>query len=176
MALKTKLKEDLGAFYESQALSITKRKILLRLIDQNDLDMPDAFLKRWLMASNSELTEEQVENDYEGFVKNLRWTLIKNKLSAAYEIEITPEDIKNAFIEKTKAQFAQYGYGMMGDFDYGSMAERMMQNQESVQKEYDEILAERVLDQILENVSLKEEVVSTEEYKKIVEDLSQNNR
>ena len=175
-AAKSKLKEDLGAFYESQALSITKRKILLRLIDQNDLEMPDAFLKRWLLATNGELTEEQVENDYEGFVKNLRWTLIKNKLSASYEIEITPDDIKNAFIEKTKAQFAQYGYGMMGDFDYGSMAERMMQNQESVQKEYDEILAERVLDQVLENVLLKEEVVTTEEYKKIVEDLSQNNQ
>ena len=138
--------------------------------------MPDEFLKRWLLASNEQLTPEQVEDDYEGFAKNLRWTLIKSKLGKKYEIEVDVEDIKKSMIEKTKAQFAQYGYGLMQDFDYEGMAERMMQNQEQVQKEFDEILAERVLDHVLDNVSLKNLSINTEEYKSIVEDLRQNNQ
>lgn len=170
---KAKLKEDLDKFYDSQCLSITKRKILEHLIDTNEMDFPDEFLKRWLLATNNELTEEQVGQEYEGFTKNLRWTLIKQKLSKDYEINITPDDIKNGMIEKFKAQFAQYG-GAMGDFDYGSFADKMMQNQESVQKEYEELLAERVLDKIVDSVQLNEEKIDLDKYKEIVNELQQN--
>jgi len=51
----------------------------------------------------------------------------------------------------------------------------MMQNQESVQKEYEELMAEKVLDSILGTVKLADKEISIEEYKKIVEELQQNN-
>lgn len=173
---REKLREDLAKFYEAQGLSITKRYVLETLINENDLELPDEFLKRWLLVTNEQLTAEQVEEEYGDFVKNLRWTLIKKELSKKYEIKVGPEEIRSAMIEKFKAQFAQYGYGgAMGEMDYEGIGDRMMQNQESVQKEYEELLAEGVLDNILKEVTLVEKEVSSEEYKKIVEDLRQNN-
>ena len=172
--MRDRLKNDLEEFYKSQGMSITKRKILEHLVDTNDMQLPDEFLKRWLLSSNDKLNEQQIEEEYPDFVKNLKWTLIKKELNKKYEINITIEDIKAAMIEKFKAQFAQYGYGMMGDMDYDGIADRMMQNQESVQKEYEELLAEGIMDKIVEEVSLKDKVISTEEYKKILDEFNQN--
>ena len=55
------------------------------------------------------------------------------------------------------------------------MVNRLMQNQETVQKEYEELLAERVLDKVCELVTLQEKSVSLEEYKGIVKSLQENN-
>ena len=79
-------------------------------------------------------------------------------------------------IEKFKAQFAQYGMAAgLDSINYDDVAQRMMENQESVQKEYEELLAEKVLDSILDSVALEDKEVSIDEYKKIVEELQQNN-
>jgi len=173
---RSKLKEDLATFYESQGLSITKRYMLERLIDGNTFELPDEFLKRWLKTSNEEITADQIEDEYAGFVKNLKWTLIKKEVSKKHELTIDPGEIKKSMVDKFKAQFAQYGYGAMGDMDFDSIGERMMQNQESVQKEYEELLAEKVLDTVIAHVSLQDKEVTSEEYRTIVEELQKNNR
>lgn len=173
---KAKLREDLEKFYEQQGLSITKRYILESLIEQNEMTFPDAFLKRWLAVANDNLTPEQIENEYDDFSKNLRWTLIKKEITKKEGLDVGVEDIRTSMIEKFKAQFAQYGYGAgLDSINYEDVADRMMQNQESVQKEYEELLAEKVLDSILGSVTLEEKEVSIDEYKKIVEELQQNN-
>ncbi len=173
---KAKLREDLEKFYAEQGKSITKRYILESLIEKNEMTFPDAFLKRWLAVANDNLTTEQIENEYADFSKNLRWTLIKKEITKKDSLDVSAEDIRTSMIGKFKAQFAQYGYGAgLDSINYEDVADRMMQNQESVQKEYEELLAEKVLDSILESVTLEDKEVSIEEYKKIVEELQQNN-
>ena len=54
------------------------------------------------------------------------------------------------------------------------MVNRLAQNQETVQKEYEELLAESVLDKALTMVKLKTKTVSLEEYKDIVAKLQEN--
>jgi len=169
------LSKELSQYYEKQAGSITKRRSLEHLLDNNDYPLPEAFLKRWLVASNDDLTPEQVEEEFEGFTKNLKWTLIKSALAKDYDIQITPEQIKASMVSKFQAQFAQYGMGAMGGMDFNDIGDRMMQNQESVQKEYEELLAETVLDKTLENVTLVEQKIDVQAYKDIVAELQENN-
>lgn len=71
------IKKDLESFYVNQGKAITQRKILESLIEKNMTALPDEFLKRWLMSSNENLSPEQLEGEYEGFTKNLIWTLVK---------------------------------------------------------------------------------------------------
>ena len=174
-AAREYLKKELGEFYSKQSLSITKRRILEHLIEANDYPLPDEFLKRWLVASNENLSTEQVDEEYESFSKNLKWTLIKQKLAKNYDIQITPDLVKTALVDKFKAQFAQYGQAM-GSMDFGDIGERLMQNQEAVQKEYEELLAETVLDKIVENITLVEQKISVAGYKDIVEELQEQKK
>lgn len=165
------MRKDLVTYYENQGKAITQRKILESLLEENVTEFPDSFLKRWLMTSNEDLTPEQLEQEYGDFTKNLTWTLVKQEMSKKYEIEITPEKIKAGVVEDVKKQLAQYGYGMMGDFDYEGAANRMMEKQETVQKKYDELLAEEVMNRITEEVTLIEKKISVDDYKEIIEQL-----
>ncbi len=166
------LREELQEFYGTQGKSITKRYILENLLELNEFDLPDEFLKRWLLSTNEKATAEDIENDYNGFVKNLKWTLIKQKVAKKEEIEVTSEDLKTSLRIKIERQFAQYG-GYPG-VNYDDMVNRLMQNQETVQKEYEELLAEKVLDKGLSMVSLKTKNVSLDEYKEIMKELQEN--
>ena len=169
---KEHIQNELGDFYGTQGKSITKRYILENLLDIHDFELPDEFLKRWLLSSNEKATAEDIEKDYDGFVKNLKWTLIKQKIASQEKIEITPEDIKAGLRKKIERQFAQYG-GYPG-INYDDMVNRLAQNQETVQKEYEELLAESVLDKALTMVKLKTKTVSLDEYKDIVAKLQEN--
>ena len=161
----------MAEYFDKQGTSITKRKVLEALVEANQVDLPHDFLKRWLLATNENLTSEQVEEEYESFEKNLKWTLIKKALSKQFEIEITPQAIKDSIIAKLKAQFGAYSYA---GIDYDQMAQNVLQKQEHVEKEYEELMAEEVLNAVLEAVTLEEKILSFEEYKEVVQELQQN--
>ena len=171
-AAKAFIKKDLDKYYDGQANAISQRKILETLLEINVLDLPDDFLKRWLMSSNEELTKEQLELEFDDFKKNLTWTLIKQELAKEYEIEVSPEQIKEGVKKDIEAQLMQYGYGMMEGFDFDAAADRMMEKQETVQKKYEELLANLVMDAISEKVALVEKKIGMEEYDEIVKQFS----
>lgn len=168
---KEKMRQELESHYQSQGLAITKRNILEHLVNNNDLELPNEFLKRWLLSSNESLTAEQLESEYEQFEKNLRWTLVKNKLSKEYDITIEPQAIKDSVYRKLYRQFGAYN---MEGFDLNQMVERVLRNRESVEKEYEELLAEEVMNQVVEKVSLVEEILSQEEYQLKIKDMQAN--
>jgi len=43
------------------------------LVNSIDITLPEEFLKRWLKEVNKEMDEEQIEKDFPGFTKDLRW-------------------------------------------------------------------------------------------------------
>src|SRR5690606_21608152 len=51
-------------------------------------EFPDEFLKRWLKATNEKLTDEEIAEGYDDFVKNLKWTLIENKIITENNLEV----------------------------------------------------------------------------------------
>ena len=173
---KVKLKENLETYYENQSQAITKRKILESLIQNHEITFPDSFLKRWLKVSNHELSEEQIETEYADFTKNLKWTLIKEKIARDQDIKVEPASVRHHLVENFKQQFAQYGYGAAGmDLDFDSIGERLMQDQKAVQRGYEEVLADQVFDHIINTVQFDDKKVNQEEYQAIVKGLQNNN-
>ncbi len=59
------------------------------------MELPETFLKRWLLATNKDLTEEQLENDFDYFTKDLQWQLIKNSVIKENELKVTPEETQD---------------------------------------------------------------------------------
>ena len=79
------------------------------------LVFPDAFLKRWVLATNENLTAETLEEDYPKMIADLKWQLIKDKLAKANDIKVEIEDVNAYAARVARAQFAQYGMIGMGD-------------------------------------------------------------
>src|SRR5690606_14623188 len=83
-----------------------------RALEKFKIDLPDDFLKRWLQASNENIPAEQIEKEYDDFAKNLRLTLLENKLLKESGEEVKSEDIIALAKEKIAAQFRMYSPNM----------------------------------------------------------------
>ena len=84
----------------------TKAAILKKL---EKVEFPKAFLRRWVLATNKNMTEEQVDKDFDAMLEELKWHLAKDQLLKAYDIKVEKEDVEAYAKEVARMQFMQYG-------------------------------------------------------------------
>ena len=58
------------------------------------LVFPDDFLKRWVVASNENMTIEKVEENYSKMLEDLKWQLAKEKLATKNNVKVEDADVK----------------------------------------------------------------------------------
>lgn len=160
------IKEQLAADSEYK-FNLDAREMLVK--KHKDLQFPEAFLKRWLVDSNEEMTPEKVEEDYPKMIDDLIWHLTKDKIAKANEIKIELPDIEEYAKNVAKAQFAQYGMVGMGDDIIENYAKDMMKQEETVRNFIDRAAEEKVLVIIREKVKLDKKEISIEDFNKLFE-------
>lgn len=139
------------------------------VLKKTSFDLPDEFLKKWLVKVNEKTTAEEVEKDYGHFRDDLRWQLIKNKIAKANEIKITDAEILAEAKAFTKAQFSQYGLYYATDEQITSFANDMLKKEDEARRIAEKVLDTRVLNIIIEAMKVDEKTVSIEEFNKLFE-------
>jgi len=143
------------------------REMLVAKFDH--LTFPDAFLKRWLLATNDNLTKETLEEDFPKMIADLKWQLIKDKLTKANDIKVEIEDV-NAYARKiARAQFAQYGMVGMGDDILDNYAKDMLKKEDTVKGIVERVSENKVFDIVKNSVKLDTKEVTIEEFNKMFE-------
>jgi len=143
------------------------REMLVAKFDH--LTFPDAFLKRWLLATNDNLTKETLEEDFPKMIADLKWQLIKDKLTKANDIKVEIEDV-NAYARKiARAQFAQYGMVGMGDDILDNYAKDMLKKEDTVKGIVERVSENKVFDIVKDSVKLDTKEVTIEEFNKMFE-------
>ena len=168
---RTFIKEDLEKYFDRQATALLYRNIQDDLLEKNPLTLPDAFLKRWLKSFNENVDDAEFETEYVKFADNLKWSLIKKKLSKQFEIEVQPEEIQNHFIGQVRQYMGQYG---MDDAFLAQTAQRLMQDQEQVNKAYEEILAEKILSTVNEKVKVENSDISVDDFNAAIKEANES--
>lgn len=135
----------------------------------NDLVFPDAFLKRWLLMTNKELTADKIEEDYPKMIADLKWQLIKDKIARANSIQVENEDVQAYGRQVARAQFAQYGMTGLDDAILDNYAKDMFKNEEQLRNIIDRVAENKVVDVIKNTVKLDTKEVSIEEFNKMFE-------
>jgi len=166
---RKKIADNIQKHYDEQAKQIMYRNIMDSLVNDTTLDLPEAFLKRWIKENNQEASEEDIEKDFEPFLTNLKWTLIKGKLSKQFDVEVKSEEVYAAMEQKVKGYFGQYG---MDDSYMGQIMQNMMQNREEVNKTYEELQAGKIFAKVGETVKQKKKKISVKEFNELVKELN----
>lgn len=133
-----------------------------------DFELPDTFLKKWLVARNEELTNENIDKEYEEMKESLKWQLIKERVAQQLEVKVEEEDVLNFAKQIAHNQFLQYGITNMDEETITSTAKRILDD-----KNYRAQIAEQVADMKLftavrNAVTLENKTVSLDEFKAIV--------
>lgn len=160
---RTKVAGLIGDHYQNQALQLMYRNIMDKLVADTKVELPAEFLKKWLKMTNEKMTDQEIDKDFDGFLDNMKWTLIKGELAKKFEIEVTPDDIRQAMTDKVRNYFGQYGQGM-DDSMLADIMPKMFENQEEVNKTYEELQAGRVFKKIGETVKQNEVEISLDDF------------
>jgi trigger factor len=118
------------------------------------LNLPDAFLKRWLIATNENLSAAEIDADYANFAQNLKWTLIENKIIKDNAIEIKYEDVFKTAKARLDGQFRMYSPQALPEEQLAEYTVQFLQNKENANRIFDEVKAVKVFDYLKSVVTL----------------------
>ena len=138
------------------------------LVEKNNFELPEAFLKRWLIAINKELTIEQVENEFEPFIKDLQWQLIKDDIAKENELKVTEEETEDFAKQMAHTQYNQYGIYDIPDEQLDSFAKMLLEKPEEKERIYKKLYEDKVIAVVKEKVSLQEKEISQEEFNEMM--------
>ncbi|HAQ19248.1 MAG TPA: trigger factor [Prolixibacteraceae bacterium] len=163
--VKTELEENF-IYSSNYKFALDSREHLLKSIQ---FDLPEAFLKRWILATNEKMTVEQLETDFDNFMVDLKWQLIKDKIVKDNDLKITEEDVRSMAKEMALAQFRQYGLNNVSDEHLENYANHMLKNEEERRKLVSRKQEDLIIATIKNKVTLDMKEISFDEFNKMLE-------
>ena len=165
---KAKIKVEAEAQFAGESDRMLKNDVVTYFIDKLKLDMPNDFLKRWLVqTSEKPITIEMLEKEYDMYAKSLQWQLIENKILENYEVKVTQDDVLEHTKKLIGMQMKQYGQPEGDDKQLTEIATNILKNEEERKKLYDRIFDERTLAVYKENFKLNEKSISYDDFVKL---------
>ncbi len=165
---RARIKEEIAnnlVYSSDHKFSIDTRDTL---VEKTEMELPEAFLKRWLTAVNKELTQEQIDNDFPAFILDLKWQLIKDDISKENEIQVTPEEATEFAKKMALAQYQQYGIHDVPEEQLESFANMMLEKPEEKERIFKKLAEDKVIEVVKEKVTLQEEEISQEEFNELM--------
>jgi trigger factor len=150
-----------------------------QLFNQTEINLPDAFLKKWLFVSNEgKISQNEIDKDYHHYQRSMKMQLIENRLIKANEsLQVTEKDIK----DQIRLYFGAY-MPQTSNIDDAEWEDRMsdivdnyMKNEEEVKKISDQIFDQRLIGVFKSKLKIVEKEVSYDEFIKILTESQQNN-
>ncbi|MGM9713945.1 MAG: trigger factor [Prevotella sp.] len=129
----------------------------------------DELMKKIMLANNTDKGQEYVDQHYDASIKELTWSLLKNKLSEAAGVKVEDKDVKAAAKEMAKMQFAQYGMSNVPDEYLEKYAEDMLKKQETLNNLVERAVDTKLTAALKATVKLDEKNVSLNEFNKLFE-------
>ncbi|MBN8665532.1 MAG: trigger factor [Chitinophagales bacterium] len=161
---RNEVKAEIARYYESQSRNQIHDQIYHHLIDHTSIELPEAFLKRWLQTGGEKpKTAEEAEQEFPSFASQLKWTLISSQLIADNNIEVNPDDIK-AF---ARQQLFSYMGGQILDENQPWVEDyvnRMMQDRKFVEDTYHRVSTDKLFSTLETQVNASPEKISAEAF------------
>ena len=141
------------------------------LMEKANLQMPTEFLKRWLYVINEgKFTKEEIEKDFDGFVKMFTWNYIQKTIIKEAELTVSGEEVTAEAKEFAKAQFAQYGMPSAPEEMVANFAKQILENKEQAEKIYEKLYELKVVEHVKSKIKVTTKAVSSEDFAKLAQE------
>lgn len=134
-----------------------------------NIELPQEFLKKWLIRRNEGLTAENIDEEFEKMIPSLKWQLIKERIAAVCEVKIEEADVTNHAKTIARQQFAQYGMTNIEDDMLTDYAKRILEDKNSRSRIIEEAGDVKLFEAIKKATTIDAKTVSIEEFKTIAE-------
>ena len=161
---RNKIREELALMFQADAEKFLRTEVEKGLVEKVNLQLPDTFLKRWLIVANEKpITEEQLEKEYPSYAKAMQWKLIENKIIKDNAITVDVNEAKEEAKLFIKGEYARYGQSP-NDEDLEKISEDLLSKEKDAQRIFENVYSKKVLMLIKDKSTLQTKEVSYDEF------------
>ena len=163
-----KVKERLAAEYAQESdyrFSIDAREYF---INKMNITLPDAFLKRWLLAANEgKFTMEDIEKEYDLFAKDFRWDMIRTSIMKAQDMKVSKEAVMAEARKMASYQFSMYGMNDVPADVLENYAQKVLADEQQGRRIVEKVQDDLVLDHIRKTATIEKKKISLEKMREL---------
>ena len=163
-----KIEERLRAEYAQEADFRFSKDAKAFLLEKANVAVAEKFLKRWVYTVNEgKFTMEDIEKDWDLFIVDYKWQMVRNFLMNKYNVKIEEADLLASAKGFAAYQFAMYGMNNVPEEQLEAFAKNILSQEEQGRRILDQVENEKTFAAVREVVSLKKKKISVEKFREL---------
>lgn len=165
-AFREKISAELAREYDRIGRERLQNEIYELLVHQTPIELPVAFLKRWLKEGGEKpKSEQEVENEFSSFEHQLRWQLISDQLIRDNKVEVSFDEVKD---DIKKRMLAYFGITDEDDAPWlESYMNKVAKEEKTIDETYRRLLFDKLFVALESQFTMTDKEVSEEEFFKL---------
>ena len=165
-----RIKENLGEESAAKMVIDGKQSIL----DIANLEIPDTFLKKWLLAINEgKFDAAAIEKEYASFSEYIRWSNISGFYSKEGDFAVTQDEIASEARSLARMQFAYYGMPNPEEAMLDNYVKSIIDNKDEQRRIYETLLTKKCVEYVSEKASIQLEKISYDDFAALAQQLGE---
>lgn len=158
--------ERLESQYKNEAEWRLSKDIRDYFVNKAAVSLPEEFLKRWLLVANAgKITKEDVDKEFDGFLADFKWQLVRGYLMKKFELKVEESDIREAAKAFVTYQYAMYGLGNVPEEMINEAVVNVLQDQKQVERMVEQVEDSKVMAKIKEIITVKATKITSEKFR-----------
>ncbi|MBR1569974.1 MAG: hypothetical protein IJ651_04520 [Bacteroidales bacterium] len=163
-----KVVERIKASHEQDANYRFGTDVRKYFVDKANLQLPEAFLKRWLIYANEgKFSAEQVEKEFPGFIEDFKWQLVRGHIMRKFDLKVSNDDIMAAAENYVAYQYAMYGMAGVPQDLIHSSAQNMLQDENQYRRLEEQCEDNKAIARVREEVTLQTKKISQDKFREL---------
>lgn len=164
------VRKEIEGYWNTQSRNHLEHEMYHILIDETKADFPEAFLKRWLKENPSQgTTNHDDPEEFNKFLKGLKWTLISEKIANEGNIKITEEELKKEALNQLMGYMGMNQAS--GDEPWiNDYLDRVMKDERFISQTRDNLTTTKTLGWAADQINAAETKVSVEEFSNLIQE------
>lgn len=165
--LDKEVSERLESEYKNEADWKLSADIRKYFVEKSGVQLPEAFLKRWLAANNEKVTAEQLDSEFPGFLADFRWQLVRGAFMKHFGFEVSQADIEDAAKAYVTYQYAMYGMGNVPEDIVKNSVQQVLSDRKQIDRLVEQVEDSKVISRLKEEITITSKKITSEKFREL---------
>lgn len=163
----------------AQSLQPNSRSLFIRTAEDylmetygTNMQLPEAFLRKFIVRVNPEIKEDDVDKELKMAIPGMKWEIIEGQAGKVMGIKVEEDDVKAIARSIAVQQLIQYGMGQMAEQMADYYAENLLKDKDQRRRLVEQAYTSKLMNAIHNAVKLNEKTVSLDEFRALVDTLN----
>lgn len=153
--LKEEAKNVLAEQYKPDTERLFMNKAIETLLDNVKIELPDDFMKRYIKAVQKEMTDEELEKNFDQYKRSFAWQILENTMVEGEDVNVTRADVETYFRDYfIKSYFGNFNPESVKD-QLDKIVADAMKNQEYVKNAYDLLYDQKLVEVMRKKMNIE---------------------